>query len=703
MQKHYDKVPTQGSTNPVKSDGLHQQLATIGSKIGDLTELETEDKTDLVSAINEVKQATEGISSSAADTTYVDNQGLGSDNVQGALDEVVENLTKKVYIDIFSATPTLKTLTTFEDIIVAGNKYLITITNVTGDNSLVSVSIGDDSTSTEKSSLHSTLVTEGMKVEYVPKINASHWRYYVQNYKCTITIERVEKVMMKELVRTIGTVYNVSEAHEGTSYTLSSAIAQTVADKMNTAGMTIKFLSSESGEFEEYRNTSTEWTDVGRFWEKAGAVNTPVEVSGNFSNRCWLNALSTDETFGETIDVANNNYGVSDFLDVSGYKSVHFWYISGTGNPDNVGHGGWVFYDENYLPIIGTVSIVLRSAATDETTINIPSGAKYFRYTMWQNNSAKLIATFYADMQFVTPEDINTLDNNIKSIEQVLPDYSEAEILVNYGGEKIPAPNELNRIGFTRVMNSGYSAQGSAVYGGYWFGFRNHHSTVEIVDLVNKVKHSSITLPSVTNDHCNNVCFSNIFYDENDTFPLVYTSGSESGDYNHAQAWRIQLIDNVFTVEQVQEIIFPTGTSSNHWRWSQIYFDNELGYMWVSTNSKSSAVFYKMAIPAIFDSENNVISSVELTDADVIDSFTTEKNRNQQGGVIKNGILYLMDGVPTRNTPTRMYVYNVWGKRLINVLDIWNLTELHAESEGLGYWDGKLVLAFATGIYYIYL
>lgn len=36
MQKHYDKVPTQGSTNPVKSDGLHQQLATIGSKIDDL-------------------------------------------------------------------------------------------------------------------------------------------------------------------------------------------------------------------------------------------------------------------------------------------------------------------------------------------------------------------------------------------------------------------------------------------------------------------------------------------------------------------------------------------------------------------------------------------------------------------------------------------------------------------------------------------
>lgn len=60
MQKYYDKTPTQGSTNPVRSDGLNQQLATIGSKIGDLSQLETTDKTDLVSAINEVKYTADG-------------------------------------------------------------------------------------------------------------------------------------------------------------------------------------------------------------------------------------------------------------------------------------------------------------------------------------------------------------------------------------------------------------------------------------------------------------------------------------------------------------------------------------------------------------------------------------------------------------------------------------------------------------------
>ena len=37
MQKYYDKTPTQGSTNPVRSDGLNQQLTQIGSNLGDFS------------------------------------------------------------------------------------------------------------------------------------------------------------------------------------------------------------------------------------------------------------------------------------------------------------------------------------------------------------------------------------------------------------------------------------------------------------------------------------------------------------------------------------------------------------------------------------------------------------------------------------------------------------------------------------------
>lgn len=63
-----------------------------------------------------------------------------------------------------------------------------------------------------------------------------------------------------------------------------------------------------------------------------------------------------------------------------------------------------------------------------------------------------------------------------------------------------------------------------------------------------------------------------------------------------------------------------------------------------------------------------------------------------------------MDGVSSRGIYTRLYVYDIWGKRLMNVVDFYNVTNLHGESEGLGYWNGKLILAFnGNGLYYIYL
>lgn len=74
MQKYYDKTPTQGSTNPVRSDGLNQQLTQIGSKIGDLTELETTDKTDLVSAVNEVNT----VATDTANTVSAHSQALAN-------------------------------------------------------------------------------------------------------------------------------------------------------------------------------------------------------------------------------------------------------------------------------------------------------------------------------------------------------------------------------------------------------------------------------------------------------------------------------------------------------------------------------------------------------------------------------------------------------------------------------------------------
>ncbi|EIS9472648.1 phage tail protein [Clostridioides difficile] len=64
----------------------------LNGKIGDTTLLETTDKTNIVSALNEVKSSVDSIETTAEKTSIKDTDNLfTSDNVEGALKELVEN------------------------------------------------------------------------------------------------------------------------------------------------------------------------------------------------------------------------------------------------------------------------------------------------------------------------------------------------------------------------------------------------------------------------------------------------------------------------------------------------------------------------------------------------------------------------------------------------------------------------------------
>lgn len=97
---------------------------------------------------------------------------------------------------ITSSTPTLKTLTTVADTITAGNIYMITVSNVSSG-SVVSVSIGSASSASERTSLADTEVTEGQTVTYIPTVSATHWRLWVADATCTITISRAFSISEK--------------------------------------------------------------------------------------------------------------------------------------------------------------------------------------------------------------------------------------------------------------------------------------------------------------------------------------------------------------------------------------------------------------------------------------------------------------------------------------------------------------------------
>ncbi|MEN7573170.1 hypothetical protein ABFR48_13815, partial [Clostridioides difficile] len=64
----------------------------LNNKIGDTTQLTTTDKTNIVSALNEVKTSVDSIEITAEKTSIKDTDNLfESDNVEGALKELAEN------------------------------------------------------------------------------------------------------------------------------------------------------------------------------------------------------------------------------------------------------------------------------------------------------------------------------------------------------------------------------------------------------------------------------------------------------------------------------------------------------------------------------------------------------------------------------------------------------------------------------------
>ncbi|HGM3394018.1 TPA: phage tail protein, partial [Clostridioides difficile] len=65
----------------------------LNNKIGDTTQLTTTDKTNIVSAINEVKTSVDSIETTAEKTSIKDTDNLfESDNVEGALKEVMQEV-----------------------------------------------------------------------------------------------------------------------------------------------------------------------------------------------------------------------------------------------------------------------------------------------------------------------------------------------------------------------------------------------------------------------------------------------------------------------------------------------------------------------------------------------------------------------------------------------------------------------------------
>ncbi|HFL3680573.1 TPA: phage tail protein [Clostridioides difficile] len=87
-------VNTKIDTNKTElTSNIETAKTELNNKIGDTTQLTTTDKTNIVSALNEVKSSVDSIETTAEKTSIKDTDNLfESDNVEGALKEVMQEV-----------------------------------------------------------------------------------------------------------------------------------------------------------------------------------------------------------------------------------------------------------------------------------------------------------------------------------------------------------------------------------------------------------------------------------------------------------------------------------------------------------------------------------------------------------------------------------------------------------------------------------
>jgi len=262
--------------------------------------------------------------------------------------------------------------------------------------------------------------------------------------------------------------------------------------------------------------------------------------------------------------------------------------------------------------------------------------------------------------------------------------YKDTAIINKYSEDTLSYANIAITHYMDRVATS-TAVQDADTYGKYLFQFQHSNSCVTIFDLEKKIIVGEVILPAVSDNHCNTVSFSNIFYNDTDEFPLLYVSGSTSGTYNHVQVYRVQHNAMFFTITKIQEIILPTASSINNLYWTGAVIDNTNNYMYVYANNYGAQIA-KFKIPDFRYSE------VTLTNKDIIERFSLPGFTHQQGACIRNDLMFVMDGVPACGDTNYLRIIDLKYKKDFKIINISELGYGNVEFESISEYDNGFIL-----------
>ncbi len=260
--------------------------------------------------------------------------------------------------------------------------------------------------------------------------------------------------------------------------------------------------------------------------------------------------------------------------------------------------------------------------------------------------------------------------------------------------------NEHITVETSQLMNlkTGLSPQpqGGDCWGDYFFQFSTNNGVVRIYNLAEKKLVQTYKLSKndqgfVSNCHCNSVCFGSMYYEEGDTFPLLYVStGYSSLGFSGALVYRVIQKDGVFKFSLVQTIRLPILNSS----WTEFIPAGGVCYICYS----SDYVVYKMPLPSVHDGDVIIDGSMNALE---IFQFPSQpafmKGSRNQGRMIHNGTIIFPSGVPQAGEASVLVFLDMDTRTYKHIFDFKELG-LNKESESIFIWRDSLCVAFLDQI-----
>lgn len=264
--------------------------------------------------------------------------------------------------------------------------------------------------------------------------------------------------------------------------------------------------------------------------------------------------------------------------------------------------------------------------------------------------------------------------------------------------------------------------QDGAIYNGYLFRFQSN-AVCHVYSMKNFAKISTFTLDKsdVLIPHCNAVCFSDVYYEEGDEFPVlysnIYNSYASSSDRMEGTccAYRIVRNGDTFTSQLLQVIQIGFTENLNYWKSLEnngdvraygnfvVDTENDSLYAFTMRNKDKTTRFFRFDLPKLTDGIQNEVYGVPLKTlniSDIKEQFDCAYFNYIQGACYYDGKIYSVEGFSnsTSNVPTLRVIDLAEQNEIVTI----NLSDkgLKLEPEFIDFYNGTLYYGDANGALY---